>query len=635
MTLPPTDRTKMNALSPNLVPNQVAVSALRLAVFQEIYEYLDAIINDLNNAQGTGSVTSAKLADGSVITVKIADGAVTGPKILDGAIVEMKLANGAVTTVKLADLGVTTAKLANLAVTSEKIATGAVGANQLDPSLLTNFGDIAVQAEFDKRGINVMKFGAKGDGVANDTAAIQAAIDYACANGGVVYIPYGTYKTTSPLTISYSSTSTPLIGGIVGQGHGSVIYATIADAERAALEITGTSNVYSAKMSISNFRIRLKNGSAQSYCLRVGDAKEFLAEHITCDGANGIKVKISSSASYAQISTIFRQCAVQTNYNNEWYANDNDAEVYAIRSESGGASWDNVKFQSCSFFGLVQTRATIVNFDTCLFMTNQLRPITTNNFNSCVAITIGSATFNSCYFEQYRSAIFITPVTADIYNVSINECHFTGTFTKGATTFTSTYGVQITNGAFKVGFVEVDKCRFGTHLTSVIDNTNTNPVFLSRISSWTSSPINSLPVTGNVLWKGTESILFKRQIIAAGATAFPRVDDTVNEVDLMIDKICTINKVRVICDAQVTAGTFTVALLKNGTTIAKSLTSLIYPTSFSFRNSNATTDQALKINPLEQTIQFIPGDKLTIQYRSDASFSPLNTNVFTYIELGY
>lgn len=40
--------------------------------------------------------------------------------------------------------------------------------------------------------VNVLDYGAKGDGVTNDTAAIQAAV----ANGGTIYFPDGTYEIT-------------------------------------------------------------------------------------------------------------------------------------------------------------------------------------------------------------------------------------------------------------------------------------------------------------------------------------------------------------------------------------------------------------------------------------------------------
>lgn len=50
--------------------------------------------------------------------------------------------------------------------------------------------------------VNVVDFGAVGDGVTDDTAAIQAAINALPALGGVVYFPYGNYLISSQLTSS-------------------------------------------------------------------------------------------------------------------------------------------------------------------------------------------------------------------------------------------------------------------------------------------------------------------------------------------------------------------------------------------------------------------------------------------------
>jgi hypothetical protein len=48
--------------------------------------------------------------------------------------------------------------------------------------------------------VSVKDFGAVGDGVADDTVAIQAAIDYVYSvNGGTVYLPAGAYKVTSTI----------------------------------------------------------------------------------------------------------------------------------------------------------------------------------------------------------------------------------------------------------------------------------------------------------------------------------------------------------------------------------------------------------------------------------------------------
>lgn len=74
------------------------------------------------------------------------------------------------------------------------------------------FSGLGVPGEF-----SVTRYGAKGDGSTDDTAAIQAAIDAAYAAGGrAVYMPRGNYKTSSPLFLDppgnlRSSLSNPTI----------------------------------------------------------------------------------------------------------------------------------------------------------------------------------------------------------------------------------------------------------------------------------------------------------------------------------------------------------------------------------------------------------------------------------------
>jgi hypothetical protein len=54
--------------------------------------------------------------------------------------------------------------------------------------------------------VSVKDFGAGGDGVTDDTAAVQAAIDSReAANGGVLVFPVGTYRISSTLTINASN----------------------------------------------------------------------------------------------------------------------------------------------------------------------------------------------------------------------------------------------------------------------------------------------------------------------------------------------------------------------------------------------------------------------------------------------
>ena len=72
--------------------------------------------------------------------------------------------------------------------------------------------------------VSVKDFGAVGDGVTDDTAAIQAAINHCVLNEKKLFIPAGDYLVTSSLNLTYSlstpGSSTTLYQGIVIEGEG-------------------------------------------------------------------------------------------------------------------------------------------------------------------------------------------------------------------------------------------------------------------------------------------------------------------------------------------------------------------------------------------------------------------------------
>lgn len=73
-----------------------------------------------------------------------------------------------------------------------------------------------VQGKLEER-VSVKDFGAVGNNVADDSAAIQAAINHVVANGGKLYFPRGRYYCTATLLIDYSTETGDPINGVLNR----------------------------------------------------------------------------------------------------------------------------------------------------------------------------------------------------------------------------------------------------------------------------------------------------------------------------------------------------------------------------------------------------------------------------------
>lgn len=102
---------------------------------------------------------------------------------------------------------------------------------------------------------NAKDFGAVGDGVKDDTAALQAAMDAAdSAGGGTVFIPRGTYKLTNTVFIGSNTT-------VRGEGRATVLKATTAFSilyNKGWSDLVGNTNIAVMDLTVDGDGIGLK-----------------------------------------------------------------------------------------------------------------------------------------------------------------------------------------------------------------------------------------------------------------------------------------------------------------------------------------------------------------------------------------
>jgi hypothetical protein len=195
----------------------------------------------------TTGVTNSKLRHSAALSV-IGRGSNSGGFVADIAAASdhhvlrrsgTSLGFGQIATDGIADSAVTQVKMGNIT------ATGGTAAR----SLADRFADV----------VNAKDFGAVGDGVANDSPAIQAAVTFCSENKKPLYVPNGTYRLAT--RVQLNDTAAPYVN-MMGAGTSETIF-TVNGAENSsgAFYFYKNGSQLSAKISDISIRAIAQSGS--------------------------------------------------------------------------------------------------------------------------------------------------------------------------------------------------------------------------------------------------------------------------------------------------------------------------------------------------------------------------------------
>jgi hypothetical protein len=324
--------------------------------------------------------------------------------------------------------------------------------NNVDGQLNAITTDNLLNVKHPGRGLT----GVIGDGLHDDTTALQAIFNYCSVNKIGIYFPVGcNCKVTAPISVvsdyRNGDSGRIKIPKIVGAGinfrDNSQQFCKITGynipANRGVLELLGTSNGTAVSLEIEGISIEQDPScSFSSFPLFIGDSYNTRLQRVRLAGFNGIYVRCGSSlvndGTWFTIGLTLDSCQISAE-------NNTAKEAWAIKPEGLDTGkvigWDSINFRCCEFKGLVCLNASNAKIESCYFDVNPMLSKVnktfaglTNpqeiDFSTNILITSGmNINIENCHFEDFRRAITIMPwkPTGLIRNVTIEHCSFNGT----------------------------------------------------------------------------------------------------------------------------------------------------------------------------------------------------------------
>jgi hypothetical protein len=342
-------------------------------------------------------------------------------------------------------------------------------------SVATNVGNKLSQT------MSVTDFGAVGDGVTDDTAELQNAINYASANGLTLLVPEGTYITTTVLTLPTTGSN------IVGDVSQPIIKRTGADTtpvfQVAQANVGGGGtfeNLYidGDNIATEGFNLGRINGANNGYT-------SFGTKIINCNvfRCTSTGINTGSFATNAAVDVVIDKCDVRENgvgisiqqplasiISTKFASNTKGLTI----GGNGRVSVVNSIFNENDAQIFIANLSPCGNFTGCWFENANKQTVTFANPGNSSNDLNGNLLFDSCwFFESTNTLLDFAPV--NLGSILLNNCSIAnssnGTITIIGTPLTiinmrdlsGNYNVQ---GSDKSGLIQIDDGRVTVALAS-------------------------------------------------------------------------------------------------------------------------------------------------------------------------
>ena len=382
---------------------------------------------------------------------------------------------------------------------------------------------------------NAKTFGAVGDGITDDTTAINAAIAALPANGGTVFLPPGTYKTTATITLTANQR-------LVGAGVGATQIISSTDTPLIRMGNRQSDGSMRNWMFLGDLYVGQTNGSATHACVLIdgGGRGTSMVRVSTGGGKYGFELMDLDRCDFTDLSAnnpitagIFIEIGKENTYGTCTFTNcdtvlsNNSTYGFYVgaNADQGGANQpDRMNFIGCMMYmsngltGCVGFYDTIgltsANFIGTLFEQNtrQYRTDGSNssvNFLGCTFLDStntatdaaylngsGSFTFRDCRFQQVTNcfnAVSNYP-TLCLEGKNNNQGNITNLFTGS---FGSKMGSDTVFAGDTILATGLNNQRFGY---AFVDNTVTANLQVTASATPTSGGTGS---AGQFVWDGS------------------------------------------------------------------------------------------------------------------------------------